>query len=75
VDWFELHLNWTAALYYFSSVALIVLSAVAAFTYDGFRDQATIMSIDLVITWVLGVIFLFYTTKWYLSKRKQKQQK
>jgi hypothetical protein len=75
VDWFELHLNWAAALYYFSSVALIVLSALAAFTYDGIREQTTIMAIDLIITWVLGVFFLFYTTKWYLAKKKKTQQK
>ena len=75
MDWFELHLNWAAALYYFSSLALIALSAVAAFAYDGIREQTSIMTIDLVITWVLGAYFLFYTTKWYLSRRKKTQQK
>ena len=74
MDWFELHLNWAAVIYYLSSLTLIGLSAVAAFTYDGIKDQASIMVIDLVITWVLGVFFLFYTTKWYLAQKKKTQK-
>jgi hypothetical protein len=74
VDWFEQHLNWAAVIYYLSSLTLIGLSALAAFTYEGIKDQTAIMIIDLVITWVLGAFFLFYTTRWYLAHKKKTPQ-
>ena len=71
MDWFEQHLNWTLAGAYFCAVVLIFLSALAAFTYDGIKDQTTIMVIDLAVTWALGLYFFFYATRWYLGKRKK----
>ena len=71
MDWFEHHLNWTLLGSYFCGAVLIFLSAFAAFSYDGIKDQTTIMIIDLAVTWALGLFFFIYATRWYLNKRKK----